>query len=156
MLGKLEFARLKIPDDITIFDVPNIKKSIRKYNKDVLILLYSSMTSAIDDDLSEKCKNLIKEEDLFNLDEDGKEDSNKACIVTQFLIDSIGEVIVPFLIGKARSRSGHTCYMEFDGVKYAISSCNGFSYRSSSNDVVRLKLLSATNILETFREMEIK
>ena len=153
MLGKLEFARLKIPDDITIFDIPNIKKSIKKYDKEVLTLLYSSMASAIDDELSEKCKNLIREEDLFNLDEDGKEESSKECLVTQFLIESIGEIIVPFLTGKANSNSGHTCYMEFDGVIYAISSCNGFSYRSSNNDVIRLKLLSATNVLETFREM---
>jgi len=154
MFGKLEFAKLRIPNEITIFDIPSIKKNIKKYDKEVLALLYDSMVSLIDDDLSEKCKGLIREEDLFELDEDGRERTNRACLVEQFLIESIDEIIVPFLSGRSSSSSGYTSYMEFESSTYAISSCNSFSYKSSSNDVIRLKLLSATNILEIFNNLE--
>ena len=154
MFGKIEFAKLRIPNEITIFDIPSIKKTIKKYDKEVLALLYESMASSIDDELAEKCKGLIREGDLFELDESGKERTNRACLVEQFLIESIDEIIVPFLVGRANSSSGYTSYMEFEKSTYAISSCNGFSYKSSNNDVVRLKLLSATNILEIFRNME--
>jgi hypothetical protein len=154
MFGKLEFARLKIPSDITIFDIPNIKKELKGYDKEVLALLYDSMTAAIDDRLSDKCKGLIREEDLFELDEAGREQTNRACLVRQFLVEAIDEIIVPFLAGKSTSPSGHTSYMEFEKSMYAVSSCNSFSYKSMNNDVIRLNLLSAVNILELFKGLE--
>ena len=153
MFGKLEFAKLRIPNNLTIFDIPSIKKEIKKYDKEVLALLYDSMVAAIDDRLSEKCKGLIREEDLFELDEVGREQTNRACLVKQFLVESIDEIIVPFLTGRSTSSSGHTSYMEFEKSMYAVSSCNSFSYKSMNNDVIRLKLLSAINILELFQEL---
>ncbi len=154
MFRKLEFAKLRMPSNITIFDVPGIKKEINKYDKEVLALLYDSMAAAIDDDLTNRCKDLIVEGDLFDLDDAGREQINRACLVRQFLIESIDEIIVPFLSGRLNSSSGNTSYLEFDSSMYAIASCNGYSYRNANNDVMRLKLLAAINIMNLFEKSE--
>lgn len=152
MYNKVKHSILKLPKCITVFDIPLLKQEVENYSRDVLLLLYDLVAPAIDDEISEKCKNYIDEKDLFNLDEDGREEINKACLVKLFILESIDSILTPFATGSSHSKSGNTFYISIDNSTYAIAVCSGFSYKSANNDTIKISLIKSIKLLDTLYE----
>lgn len=148
MSKEVDISLVRIPSNMSTSDIPRIYLRVEALPDAELLLLFDVFQHSLPSLKDEELYRNITEEDLFELGEEGQAIIRKKILVKEFAKESIRTVLMPFLMGSPTSSCGEIKYLKIESSHYAITGGESYKFSFSNSSAAKIKLLSATKILE--------
>jgi hypothetical protein len=148
MSKEVDISLVRIPGNMSTSDIPRIYSRVEALPDEELLLLFNVFEHSLPTLKDEELYRNITEEDLFELGEEGQTLIRKKILVKEFAKESIRTVLMPFFMGSPTSSCGEIKYLKIESSYYAITGGESYRFSFSNSSAAKIKLLSATKILE--------